>query len=263
MSRLGTIVLRMLVPALVLPALAAAAAVAGDDLHPTTAASTNVWLLAALVYLFILLGSMTLNAWLLLRHPGTFSDSELPTAVSAAQLTQWMVVVIWSFLLLGGEPPSVTLALPAAVAGLSVYIFVASLRRPKEWAAQVDAVELGRPTRILALGYLGFGAAALVLDGVSVALSFDARSGAGVLTGPVSWAVLLLGLPWSHPLYVLLYLVGIGGRVSNNEQFFMILPALLGLSVVVNMVLAALLLWSSGRRAAIVNWFFRLKGFGS
>jgi hypothetical protein len=74
----------------------------------------------------------------------------------------------------------------------------------------------------------------------------------GILGGPAVWALVLLGLPWSHPLYLISILIGFAGF---GEPAVVIIAA--G-TAIANMVLIGLVLFSPARRVRIVNWFFKL-----
>ncbi len=56
-----------------------------------------------------------------------------------------------------------------------------------------------------------------------------------------------------------MYFVALSGQLSPDPIGLPL--AFLAPPVAANLVLVAVLLWWPARRAALVNWFFRLKGF--
>ena len=69
--------------------------------------------------------------------------------------------------------------------------------------------------------------------------------------------LIAVGLPWSHPLYFVSF---VGSLVLQYSGPLGSAPSVLvALSVVANIVFAALLVWHPGARVKLVNWFFRLR----
>lgn len=235
------------IPALALPVIATAAADAGDAEHVTTPLIVGS-------YMFVLLGSMTLNAWLLLRHPRSFAERALPPFAAYPFVALVAVVIAWSVLLLAGFFAPSAFVFGILAAALSIVVCAASLdrlRKPSP-APRVAAVDLPTWARIVGIAYLVAAAAGLAATIVSAASHPpDDGQWSGVLIA--SWPLLLLGLPWSYPVFLVAFLnaASVGAPVGI---------AALALAVLVNAALVGLALGNPAARARLTNWFFKLRG---
>lgn len=261
-ARFDRLVFTSLAPAVLLPVAAAVIAVAVSSSRPADPDFDNT--INSLIfagYLAVLLGSMTLNAWLLLRHPSSLVDRALPRHLSVLLTALYALVIVWTALFVALPIGGASLVFGAIVAAVSIAICVAALVRrgnPVHVPARA-AVALTRPARIVSVGYVVI--AGLVLLATLVTLlgvGEEWSQGAWVIGGPLVWALLVLGLPWSWPLYAIGIVLGFaaGSVLRDGAQF--VQPVLMGLAVSANIVIAASVAWSSARRTAITNWFFRL-----
>jgi len=247
MASVGRLVFRGLVPALLLPAIAAVAAVAAVTRELGSIPSAQVTALSIVAYLVVLLASMSFNAVLLLRNPSSLTTGTLPNRVAWAQLAQWALILAWSIALVAGRLGVEVVVFGGVIAAASVVVCVLAAARRRMPVAPVAEFDLPRGVRVILLAYLALGAATLVL-GLAAAVT-----NSGGLLAAAAVAVLLLGLPWSPGLMLLLFalqfsLLGDG-----------VLLYLSAAAVVANIVIAAVLLWSPRRRARFVTWFFRLR----
>lgn len=249
------VMLASLVPGLFLPVLAALAAIGGALLREVGGGAEGIWSLVIAVYLFVLLGSMTLNAWLLLRHPRSLLTAALPRRLSIAVAVLHGLLLLWILLLLVGiDALSVVFALALLIE--SVVVFVLAIRRYLDRGDEPAREEFALPGwgRIVAVVYLALAAAALLFAIASPLIGLGWTDTAGPLGGPATWLLLLLGLPWSHPLYFVSVVL-----VFNAPAWGGVVPTVLCLlSVIANALLVAQLL-SPRRRTMLANWFFRLR----
>lgn len=250
------VMLASLVPGLFLPVLAVLAAIAGALVREVAGGSEGIWSLVIAVYLFVLLGSMTLNAWLLLRHPRSLLTAALPRRLSIAVAVLHGVLLLWVLLLLVGiDVLSVVFAVVLLID--SVVVFLLAIRRYLDRGDEParEAFALPGWGRIVAVVYLALAAVAILFALASPFVGAGWTDAAGPLGGPATWLLLLLGLPWSHPLYFIAVVVVFGAPAWAG-----LVPTVLCLlSVIANVVVVAQLLVSPRRRVAIANRFFRLR----
>lgn len=261
-SRFERIMFASIVPALVLPAIAAVTAIIGTSNRPSDGELEGpIAGLVVAVYMFVLLGSMTLNGWLLLRHPQSYLARALPRRVAIVLAVLYGLIIVWIGLLAAGIVGTVGLAFGLALAAISIFVCGLAVAR---WSRHTGADPISegalpRWARVIGIVYLVLAAASILFLLVSPVLGGGWSDVGGILGGPAVWIVLLFGLPWSHPLYflsvVLLFNIGSG----MGDLIYFVTPALMVLSVVVNMALVASVISSPQQRAAITNWFFRLR----
>lgn len=232
-----------LIPSLLLPVAMVFLAFMGSANRTAMYDFTGIF---AAVFGFILLGSMTLNAWLLLRHPESWRLRALPNGLALQLVILWAliialgVVVYFTSLDLG----SITLGCALIVLSLIVFVFALIRQRVRTAVAPVIAVGPEPFWRVLGIAYL-------VLVVLSIAL--------GVLSlysgGPILSAILLVpvGLPWTWPL-------GVIAAVTLAYPPAGIVCGILTLAVVaLNVVVVVLLLVRPAFRVRFVNWFFKLR----
>lgn len=249
-----------LVPALLLPVVAAVVAVIATSGRPSDGEmddSINGLVIA--VHLVVLLGSMTLNAWLMLRYPPSFSERALPRNLSILLATLYLLVVAWVVVIVAASIGGSSVLFGIAIASVSIAVCVAALVR-RGHHSQVQArssVGLTPVARALSIGYVVVGSLGL-LAALVVQFSTDGRSSVGLLGGPAMWALIVLGLPWGWPLYVIGVVLTMAAESVLGEGAAVVIPVLLGLAVAANVAIAASIAWSPARRTAITNWFFKL-----
>lgn len=213
---------------------------------------THVLFISAFGY--VLLGSMTLNAWLALRHPDSLYQRELPRALSIVYACLYLVEVLWltqGFIVThinrsdsGFDGWMLALTLP--LMGLSIAAFVLIVRRDRpQRVDRVDAVRLTRPGAAVAV-------TAVALSAATVAAYLLLRT--AETDGFWSFALMLPGLPWSHPLYFASIWLLVPSRVIPAEVLTSVLLAPIGVNVAITIALTA----STPLRTRFVNWFFRL-----
>jgi hypothetical protein len=256
--------LACVLPGLLLPVIAAVAGVAGALLRESLGGgSDGIAGLVVAVYCFVLLGSMALNGWLLLRHPQTFALGAASRPISILLAVLYGLLILWIALLSFGIIGGAGLAFGIVLAVLSIVVFALAIARYIKPGPSTRLESAGLPTwgRAAAVGYLTVAVIALLVALASPFIGFDLSDGAGVIGGPQTWALIVLGLPWSHPLYFAAVVVLFG--LSDGPTAVIAVPTVLaGLATIANIVLVGLVLFSTAKRVAIANWFFRL-GKGS
>jgi len=240
-----------IVPALALPAIAATSAAYGESGSLGVFAGLNSVIVAA--FMFVLLGSMALNAWLILRHPQTFAERAVPRAVTVPFALLVAVLVVWSVVLAAGSPSVTLYGFAPVVITLSIIVCAqAGIRqRHRMPVARVTATTLPTAGRVLGVVYLVVAVAFLTSTLLGPALGSRELSALGAAFG--SWPLVLLGLPWSWPVAIGWYILAIEIPGASAA-----VVALTALPVVANVVLVALVLWNPAARTRITNWFFRL-----
>ena len=261
-SRFERMIFASLVPALALPAIAAVTAIIGTSRLPSDGELDGpIAGLVVAVYMFVLLGSMTLNAWLLLRHPLSYLTRALPRRVAIVLAVLYGLIVVWIGLLAAGIVGILGLVFGLALAAISIFVCGLAVAR---WSRHTGAQPIGeqplpRWARVVGIAYLTLAGASVLFLLVSPVLGSGWSDIGGILGGPAVWIVLLFGLPWSHPLYFLSVAVLFNVGSGLGDFVYLVTPAVMVLSVIVNMALVASVISSAQQRAAITNWFFRLK----
>ncbi|CAN5584240.1 hypothetical protein BH10ACT7_BH10ACT7_19770 [soil metagenome] len=261
-SRLGQIALTLVVPALLLPVLAASVLMIAQT--SSWGVDNGVGGIVVLVYLFVLLGSMTLNAWLLLRHPDTLSRRALPWASSAVLVALWGVLGLWT-VLLGLPVPSeisgwlsIVFAILGIVLSIVSFFLAASRRADTGDRTPLTEVPLGTRAQVILWVYLVIAALAL-LSYVAVTAGGAYGMTGSMVGGAPSWVLIVLGLPWSHPLYFISVVAGVlfSSALGSAAAVSAIVIPVIGVGI--NIAFACVLLFSPTRRIRLVNWFFRLR----
>jgi MFS family permease len=261
-TRFERIMFASIVPALVLPAIAAVTAIIGTSNLPSDGELDGpIAGLVVAVYMFVLLGSMTLNGWLLLRHPQSYLIRALPRRVAIVLAVLYGLIVVWIGVLAAGIVGVIGIAIGLALAAISIFVCGLAVAR---WSRHTGAQPIGekplpRWARVVGVAYLVLAGVSILFLLVSPVLGGGWSDIGGILGGPAVWIVLLFGLPWSHPLYLLSVILVFNLGSGMGDFIYLITPALMVLSVVVNMALVASVISSPQQRAAITNWFFRLK----
>lgn len=250
-SALGRFAFLALVPAITLPFLIVAASFFRTFLAPPSSYDVDYIVIA--VYCFMLIGSNAINTWLLGRHPLTWQQKALPHGTAVVLVILWglevLGIVLGAVSRLGGW--HILIAFALIVISVVVFFFAVVRRRAGIATVPETAVGLSTYAAVLGWGYL-----AVVLLGVAVSVA------AGPSTGPLVGigAALGLGLPWSWPLSALGYLFTL--VFFNAWAIGYVAFALVGLSVVANVVLVVLIMFRPAFRVRFVNWFFKLHGSG-
>lgn len=259
-SGIGRFALRLSVPALALPFITGAANAFARQYDGSV--DNGLGSIIAIVYLFVLLGSMTLNTWLLLRHPHTYRLRALPRVASVMLVILWSTLVLWAVAVaipaLGSrERDWIMLAAAIVCILLSIATFFTAILRSvaPEDRVPIESLELGPRTRVVLWLYLVASTLA-VLSYIGLSVTGSEYSAVGGLLGSrTSLFLLALGLPWTWPLHV----------IATVGAFMLPSPIAPGISAVapvlgiaISIVLVVALIFSPTRRVILVNWFFRL-----
>ena len=159
------------------------------------------------MFLVVLVCSMNLNAWLLLRRPSTLHTRSVPTPTAIALALQYLTIALWIaalFLVPLASGVFTVLAPVTAVESIAVFVLVLSVRRTPPPQVEPEASSpLGRRALI------AYAAIATVATAYAITLSaqpnpYDALP---------YWIplIVLLGVPWS-PAVVGLIVVGVMAR---------------------------------------------------
>jgi hypothetical protein len=207
------------------------------------------------VFGYVLLGSMTLNAWLALRHPSSLERRELPLKLAVVHAVLYACAASWlvagwqatnrSQGFVTGWPLPVNLAfwLCIPLMGLSVAALVLILRRP------TVAAERRPPGPISMRAAFGL-SAFIVLAAATVSTYLLMRTPDN--DGFFTFTLMLMGLPWSHTQYLV---IDVPLAFAGQQP---IITSTLIAPIAVNVALALALLLSARFRSAATNGFFRL-----
>lgn len=243
-TAIGKFAYHALVPSLLLPVIVVLLGFLGAAERAAMYDFTGI---VIAIFGFVLAGSMTLNTWLLMRHPESWRLRALPKGLSVQLVILWVllillgVVVYFTTLNLG----SFVLAFALMILSVIVFVFTMMRRGVRTAVAPVVAVGPELYWRVIGIAYL-------VLVVLDVAL--------GVLAlysgGPILSGILLvpLGLPWTWLLGI------IAGFMLASQVAGSVLGILTLAGVALNVVVVVMLLIRPVFRVRFVNWFFKLRG---
>lgn len=243
-SGIGRFAFFALIPSLLLPGVVTASALLGPAGQDGGFGPIGGLVVGA--FCLVLLGSMTLNAWLLLRHPETWRLRAYPRGVAIGLVVLWALLVVAAIVVavLPLELYAFILGVPIMIVSIVVFVAAVARTRVKSAVAPVVAVGLSRYAIVLAIGFF-------VVVAWAVISAVPSWMTAGTL--PVLFQLVIAGLPWSWPLTVL-------GLLLNQFGLILVFGVLILAAVVVNTVIVVLLLARPAFRTRFVNWFFKLKG---
>jgi hypothetical protein len=253
-SRLGRAAFALLLPAMALPAIGIGLAFWLPPLDLPDGGDRSITLLAVGVFMFVLLGSMTLNAWLLLRQPAVWRSRSLPPGVSVIQIGIVAVVAGWEVQLVVAPEVRAELPVGVVVMVLAIAHFIALMRTRPRSKERFAPFAPARPARVLLRLYIvaaiGAGIASLVVVGLAL-------SGFAFATWwmPVAFVI---GLPWSHTALALT-IVGAMFVPGSAPAGGLITMLVLVVPLVINILIARELLASPDRAAAAANRVFLLR----
>jgi hypothetical protein len=251
-SAIGRLAFHALVPSLLLPVIVTASSYVRTIVSPSGAFDFD-WLVIG-AFCFVLLGSMTINSWLLLRHPESWRLRALPNGQAVVLLILWGLLVVATVLVgltrMEGFTIAFAMALAVAIMVVSIVVFVFAVIRSRIRFATVPVTAVGVSPYAAVLGW---GYLAITVIGVAAAIPLMSSGGPAVLVA----ALVVFGLPWSWPLAVIAFFVGtfLQVPVLGIAIGFLVVAA-----VVFNIVGVILLLTRPVARVRFVNWFFRLGG---
>ena len=253
-SRLGRVAFALLIPAIVLPAIGIGLGFWLPPADLPDGGDRSITLLAVGVFMFILLGSMTLNAWLLLRRPVVWRSRSLPIAVSIIHLAIVAVVAAWVVQLTAAPEVRAELPVGIVVMVLAVAHFIAVIRTRPRAKERFAPFAPGQPARILLRLYIVVAVGAAITSIVIVGLAL------GGIAFTAWWlpVAFIIGLPWSHTT---LALSGVGAMFVPGSAAAggLVITLVLVVPLVVNILIARELLASPDRAAAAANRIFLLR----
>lgn len=214
-------------------------------------------------FFFILLGSMTVNAWLHTREPRVLVEGRLAWGQATAVLSVTVLAAATLAAMLvessddGSESPT-TLVLGGLTAGVSIvsWTFAVSMARalppeapspvPRAWSEQV--ARWGRWMGTLLL-VTAAGSAA-----VTIALPDQTWA------SPAMIVLLVIGLPWAHPTALFMTVIGLVASTADGvpglPQYVLAAPLLIAATA------NAIAAWWTTRNAVrwhrLQTWYFRL-----
>ncbi|MDQ2698065.1 MAG: hypothetical protein M3Y46_04660 [Actinomycetota bacterium] len=248
------IVFAALIPSMVLPAIAGIAAIVGGLRDGVEDGITG---LVIVTFLFVTLGSMVLNAWLLLRHPLALRHRAFRRRISVSLVVLWALLLVWAALLFP-RVGDLHLLFAAAIVVVSVVVFgfaVAWRITPVDRTPLADA-PLGSRARGLWWMFVVVAAIAIVVSTATAILGQEWYVPVGTIS------LLLLGLPWSPLFYVALTALSLVDGTGFGAEWGVgstLVQGLLALPVLVNVGFALIVLLRPAQRLRLTNWFFRLR----
>ena len=247
-TAVGRVAFWALLPSLVAMSVAIGLVADASGDAPGQGMFDGILLFVGVVVLVMVLASMTFQALLIVRRPQSLTVRSLPTRIAVLQFTLYGVIALWVGLLVTVAIPLLSFLFFAAIVTLSVML----LTRIQGWlqggSTALSAVRLSASVRVALWAYSVLALAALAYVIAAIAnpqLDADGLRPAVVL--------LAFGLPHS---VVVLPLALLGAIAVPGTGLALISLTLL--SIVLNVIVAQLLLWSPRLRVRLVNWFFRL-----
>jgi hypothetical protein len=245
-----------LLPAFVLPPLSVAAAWFGQSLRGVGTADLTALVLG--VFMFVQLGSQVLNGWLILRRPASFETRALPRSLGVVNATIYGVLVVWSAVMIAFPDSTVVYLFAGSLALLGlVALFITLDPRVTEQRTYAHSVPRFSPlTRTATITYLVVSASGLIAAASIAGVTGNSGYYQPILAGVPALILIVLGLPWSHPLYGTVFAVSL--FTGGEGQHSWIVLVVLALPVVANMAIAGILVGSPARQISLLTWFFRL-----
>lgn len=250
---LGRFAFKALIPSLLLPVLATIASLGTLVLGFATVGGFD-WLVVG-VFCAVLLGSMALNGWLLMRHPESWRLQALPHGIAIALCILWGLLVVGAVLVAFTTFNPGTIIIGVGIMVISIVIFVMALIRKFIKVAVVPEVAVGLTGYAKAIGW-GY----LVVVAITIVVGLLAFPAFGPFAAIV--ALLIIGLPWSWPLGVVGWFVNSASLGAFGWVLSAVFLVLMIAGVVLNVVVVIRCLTSPAFRTKFVNWFFKLRGEG-
>jgi hypothetical protein len=210
------------------------------------------------VFMFVQLGSQVLNAWLILRRPASFKTRALPRSLGVVNAAIYGILLAWSVVMVAWPDSNVVFLFAGALAILGlVALFITLDPRVTEQRASAPTVPRFSPlARTAAITYLFVAGAGLIAASSIAAVDGNSEYYQPVLAGIPALILIVLGLPWSHPLYGTVFTVSL--FTGGEGQYSWIVLVVLTLPVIANMALAGIIVGSPSRQVSLLSWFFRL-----
>ena len=248
-----------LIPALLLPPLAVVAVWLGESRRGL--GDAEILALVVGVFMFTQLGSQVLNAWLVLRRPDSLSSRALPRTVSTVNAITYGVLSVWIMILCAFAETGISLAFGGALAILGILALGIIMSARMAESAPVDSaplrtVRLSLSARVATWIYLIAAGAGLAVSAVITLTTDTSEIALPHIAGLAAFILVLLGLPWSHTLYGIVFIATIFSA-PELQQLSAVL-AILAVPVLANMAIAVTLLFFPVRRQRLIVWFFRL-----
>lgn len=248
-----------LIPALLLPPLAVVATWLGEMNRGM--GDAQIVALVVGVFMFTQLGSQVLNAWLVLRRPTSFHSRALPRNLSTMHAIMYGVLIAWAIVLYAFPETGASLAFGGVLAilgivGLSIILGARMSDRAHPVTVPPRSFRLSTTARLLTWAYIVAAGAGLTFSAV-VTLTTDASDvSLPPIAGVAAFILVLLGLPWSHTLYGIVFIATIFS--APELQQLPVVLIVLAVPVLVNMAIAVTLLFFPAHRQRLIVWFFRL-----
>jgi hypothetical protein len=218
--------------------------------------------MVASVFLFVVQGSMLVNALLILRVPETYTTGRLDIATSIATFGLYLVLAVWAAFLFGAiYDPSLIFALLCMAASIVVFVFALRRRRRSAGAPARDEARMPWWARMLAVAFIVAGTA-LIIASPFLDLQAELYELVGSIDGDWHWGLLLLGSPWSYLAQLALAVIVTPLSMSSSMTFtygaVTSTTIVFAAAVLANIVIAVLMLLSPRLRVRAGNRFFRL-----
>jgi hypothetical protein len=249
----------LLVPAFVLPPLAVISTWFGGALRGL--GDADILALVIGVFMFVQLGSQVLNTWFILRSRVSYTTSALPRTLSVMHAITYSVVVAFIVVLFFAPDSALGFVFAGALAvlGCTTLLVIAnegSAGKARQLTPSPLLVTFSSTARLGTIIYLALAVTGLIAAAViAVTLSRDPLLTPAIVGVP-ALILLMLGLPWSHTLYGILFVISIF-MFENYDLTWIALPVL-ALPALANIAIAVIVLVSPSRRDSLISWFFRL-----
>lgn len=260
-TRFERVMFATLVPALALPIVVATLALwvqPGPD-DPNSDLGHLITGPMMGVFMTVLLGSMTLNAWLLIRRPVNLQSRSIPRRPGLVLVFLYVTTAVWILMLfLTHLNSSVFNVLALAVIVESIFVFAQILRTQRATSMTFTEAGLAPTVKWGLLAYLGIAVGLII---ATIALLVEPPRGDWLPYWiPVAIA---LGLPWSPGALLVVVLAMatnfiLGIQLRPEEPTVPVEIVLLLLPAIINITLAVGILASPKTRAlALGVLFFR------
>jgi hypothetical protein len=258
-ERVERVMLASVVPSLAVPIAAQLGAAHSDD----RIAALGVTSAVASVFLFIALGSMLLNALIILRTPTTLATRRLDVATGASLWLLDGVLIVWAVALFAADyRPALVFAVATIVLSITTCVFALRRRRRAPDMPQREFVGMPPVGRVLLVAFAIAGIG-LVVASPFLDVQYHLYEVVGIVEGDWQWGLMLLGLPWSYLAQWVLAVVVTPLTMSASMTFtygaITSTTIVYSAAVLANVIIAIALLASQRFRTRFGNRFFRLR----
>jgi len=205
------------------------------------------------IFMHVLLASMTLNVWLLLRRPVYWREKAIPTSVSVTQLALYAAVAVWHVQLALARDAPVAWFFIVATMVLSILVLIALVRARPVVKERFSNVRFSEGERTVLRVYFAVAVATLVATPIVLAV--------GVQFGFLPWWLFPVAIGVNLPWTLLMPVIGaITGPLFSAVPPIGFAAAIVGLGLTwgPNLVITRRLLGSSAQATATMNCIFLL-----